>query len=917
MSAPIAFDPPDPSDLSELLQGYQVTSLIAAGGMGAVYKATQLSLERSVAIKLLPAEFGEDPSFRERFHAEARAMARLNHANLIGIYDFGEAGDMPYIVMELVSGKSLHHSSHGKAIDQTLAVKIVIGICRGLAHAHQSGVIHRDIKPANILLDEETQPKIGDFGLAAAADADDEGPLFGTPGYAAPEVYQDPKAINATFDIYAVGIILYELLTGSKPEEPPSPPSSVGGCDKRLDPIVKKAIRRDPGLRYQDAAEMARDLEKLLPNLGKSGQRTIRTGADAGAQRAVTLKRKTDDEKDPPDQKSKPRLVPLAKGESSPASRLRPLSEKPAEQPKPQAGTPAAPSAKQSKSSPDPAPVAVGNGSNWPIIRNLLIIAILIPIIIFTWGIYEKKQAKRDAEREEQRAEKLEKEREREALAAKNEREREERARRKAEEAAREALAEKRRLELLAIEEAKTPMERLAEVRSALFNGRRDQFPDGTIDRSTHFLFFVETPMTWGEAAQFAEAHGGHLATPAKRAEVDVLTKRMGNDLKRIWLGGGAQGKGGWAWVTGEEWRFPDPGTTLGSCASLSNTGVIRARSYGEKNPFVIQWSTDGENPGSLAAQLERLVPTLDTPSPEWPPTTVAQDSRHFLLVQKELSWEEADLVAASGEGHLAVVSETSEAIFLRNFFESSLLPGQSAWLGGQKEEDRWSWSTGEPWNKASWAAGSPDGGESETALRFLQRQEGPGWDDASPEAGSASGFVIEWSADAQRDEVVGETASDDPIDQFIKTRQVARRLLGREVDDYQKFLAANRDSFLTDARVWFRILNKSKKEAFREGYLALIDNLPEDGNLPGPVTIEGAPEELRKYFERAVERQENRKTKFENKLESLRKSYLGKLAAFRDQFEKNGLKSQMKTIESEIAEVGQTVESFRAAFGE
>ena len=117
MSEQTQFDPPDLSELSKLFDGYEVISLIATGGMGAVYKASQVSLDRDVAIKLLPVEFGKDPSFRNQFEAEARSMAKLNHDNLIGIYDFGEADGMPYIVMELVAGKSLYHSSYGKAID--------------------------------------------------------------------------------------------------------------------------------------------------------------------------------------------------------------------------------------------------------------------------------------------------------------------------------------------------------------------------------------------------------------------------------------------------------------------------------------------------------------------------------------------------------------------------------------------------------------------------------------------------------------------------------------------------------------------------------------------------------------------------------------------------------------------------------
>ena len=166
MSDPIQFDPPEPSELSELLEGYEVTSLIATGGMGAVYKATQLSLDRSVAIKLLPEELG-DLLFRDQFQAEARAMAKLNHVNLIGIYDFGEANGRPYIVMEFVAGKSLYYSSYGKAIDQTTTAELVIGICRGLSHAHDSGIIHRDIKPGNVLL--KIKPDNPDHVIATAS----------------------------------------------------------------------------------------------------------------------------------------------------------------------------------------------------------------------------------------------------------------------------------------------------------------------------------------------------------------------------------------------------------------------------------------------------------------------------------------------------------------------------------------------------------------------------------------------------------------------------------------------------------------------------------------------------------------------------------------------------------------------------
>ncbi|MCH1510650.1 MAG: serine/threonine protein kinase, partial [Akkermansiaceae bacterium] len=285
MSDPIAFDPPEPQELSDLLSGYDVSSLIATGGMGAVYAANQISLDRPVAIKLLPRELG-DESFREQFQAEARSMAKLNHPNLIGIYDFGQADGMPYIVMELVEGKSLYYSCYKTAIEQRTACELIIEICEGLAHAHKAGIIHRDIKPANILLDPEAHAKIGDFGLASHSDSvGGEHIAFGTPGYAAPEILENPTAIGVPSDIFAVGVILYELLTGFIPEQPPRPASSISGSDQRLDTIIRTATRRNPRMRFQNAQDMADELRNLLPRLRK----TSRSGRGSGGNTKLKL----------------------------------------------------------------------------------------------------------------------------------------------------------------------------------------------------------------------------------------------------------------------------------------------------------------------------------------------------------------------------------------------------------------------------------------------------------------------------------------------------------------------------------------------------------------------------------------------------------------------------------------------------
>ncbi|MDB4354191.1 serine/threonine protein kinase, partial [Akkermansiaceae bacterium] len=212
---PTSFVAPSVEELTPLFPAYEIEGFIAQGGMGAVYRAQQKSLDRPVAIKILPREFGDDAQFRASFEAEAKAMARLNHPNLIGVYDFGDIDGMLFIIMEYVQGKALYYSIHKKAIDPKIALDLICKISRGLAHAHKGGILHRDIKPANILLDIEAQPKVGDFGLARPIDAKrGEGLAFGTPGYTAPEVYNNQFPVDQRSDIFSVGAMLFELVKG-------------------------------------------------------------------------------------------------------------------------------------------------------------------------------------------------------------------------------------------------------------------------------------------------------------------------------------------------------------------------------------------------------------------------------------------------------------------------------------------------------------------------------------------------------------------------------------------------------------------------------------------------------------------------------------------------------------------------------
>lgn len=261
----MSFQAPDPEELAHILPGYEVESLIAVGGMGAVYRAKQISLGRAVAIKILPRELGGDASFRTQFETEAKAMALLNHPNLAGVYDFGNVGGLLYIIMEFVEGESLYHLAYGKYLDPDEAIRLVRAVCLGLHHAHEHGILHRDIKPSNILLDSQGQPKIIDFGLAQdmlhVPGVEEE--VFGTPHYTAPEVLGRPSAVNARADLFSVGVILHELLTGRVPASDPRTASAIVQCDPRLDVVVRKATNPRPELRFASAEEMAAELEMI------------------------------------------------------------------------------------------------------------------------------------------------------------------------------------------------------------------------------------------------------------------------------------------------------------------------------------------------------------------------------------------------------------------------------------------------------------------------------------------------------------------------------------------------------------------------------------------------------------------------------------------------------------------------------
>jgi tRNA A-37 threonylcarbamoyl transferase component Bud32/uncharacterized membrane protein len=250
-------------DLVARFANLEIIAPLGKGGMGAVYKARQTKLDRLVALKVLPAEFNRDPTFAERFLREARALARLNHPGIVAVHDFGEADGQPYFLMEFVEGANLRQVIRAGKLPADQALALVTQVCEALQFAHDEGIIHRDIKPENILLDKRGRVKIADFGLAKLLGADRVDHTLtathlamGTMNYMAPEQLDNAARVDHRADIYSLGVVLYEMLTGQVPRGKFDPPSHRAQVDARLDAVVLRALESDPERRYQKVSEM-------------------------------------------------------------------------------------------------------------------------------------------------------------------------------------------------------------------------------------------------------------------------------------------------------------------------------------------------------------------------------------------------------------------------------------------------------------------------------------------------------------------------------------------------------------------------------------------------------------------------------------------------------------------------------------
>ncbi|HOB97870.1 MAG TPA: protein kinase, partial [Verrucomicrobiota bacterium] len=249
---------------------FEIIELIGAGGMGAVYKARQPKLDRLVALKVLSDTLSASPAFAERFNREALVLARLNHPNIVTVFDYGQSGGFFYLLMEYVDGVNLRQAMKAGRFTPQQALALVPKVCDALQFAHDEGILHRDIKPENLLLDTRGRVKIADFGIAKlmgeprpVTKLTATGAAIGTPNYMAPEQIEHPEDVDQRADIYSLGVVFYEMLTGELPIGRFAPPSRKTDIDERVDEIVLRALARERELRQRSAHEVKTQVERI------------------------------------------------------------------------------------------------------------------------------------------------------------------------------------------------------------------------------------------------------------------------------------------------------------------------------------------------------------------------------------------------------------------------------------------------------------------------------------------------------------------------------------------------------------------------------------------------------------------------------------------------------------------------------
>jgi len=855
------FEAPSVEELQPLFPALVIEGLLAQGGMGAVYAARQTSLDRPVAIKILPREFGDDTRFRANFEAEAKSMARLNHPNLIGVYDFGEVDGHLFIVMEKVAGKSLFHSAHGRAVEQIEAAELVSAICHGLAHAHSHGILHRDIKPANVLLAPGPQPKIGDFGLAQPMGEGSQGdePVYGTSGYSAPEVVQDPGAVDQRADIFSVGVLLYELVTGQMPEREWCPPSALAGCDPVFDEITRRATHPSPGMRYGDAEELAGELEKLAVKLSGPASRFAPGGRAAapGAGRpvvvapksrtgsvvlvtvlilgafvaaAILLKNRGRDQAVPSVTREDTQQ-PSGAGPKPPEDRAPepdPVVEvvpdpepRPAPEPEPGPSVPESQSASLARLQP-----ALKSGD----------LSELPP------GTVSRGEAR-----------------------------------------------------FLVFDAA------LSWLRASVF-----------AEHHGAQLAVFESPadLKWA-AGQF------ELSAPAWLGVSD-----SGTEGNWHWVDGRPIDPSLWAPGQPDDTPSTDDGEDY---AVLLPNAMLDDEAPGNERKFILQWIEDGSRPGSLAGQMKRTGEMLAAKqAPVFPAGSRNLNGSRFLLVPFTRSWEQAAAAAKASGGHLAVPSSEAEGSWLMATFSNSLEPGESCWIGGRRTDGQpheWAFVTAERFEFIKWMPGQPDrGDETHRYLRFWRPEDpdqGIGYDDAASEDEATRYMMVEWSAPSRRNMPSREDKAEPAnAEDWLLTHR--RETAAEHKEGYERFRKrwdGNVEEFVEAVGDRGNAWGRGRFGGMRGLVKDFTDGVEEAGRIPEeiPPYVERSLGDL---HEQALKKQERLWDDYEATFQEALDGYLGELRSMAGALQQAGRRDDSAHLTREAAATSASHQRFHEILG-
>jgi len=863
-----SFVAPPLEELDGLLDGYHFESFIAKGGMGAVYLARQTSLDREVAVKVLPREFSEDEEFIKSFQSEAKLMAKLNHPNLIGIYDFGDIDGMLYIIMEFVKGKSLHHSAHGKAINQEIAVDIISAVCAGLAHAHDAGILHRDIKPANILLGKGAAPKIGDFGLARVNGMTESGVIYGTPGYAAPEVLAAPEQVDHRTDIFAVGVMFYELLTGRMPEDDYVSVTEFVETDAKYDKIIQKAIHPNIDMRYRSAQDFADEITDVIKNPSAVNKLLV---AGSGNTKSVSAK------------------AAVTSGSVSGSGKRE-----------------------------GAAPVAVTHTvpANSKLMRNIIIIFLLLGAI---YAVLEMKKirVKEVADTQEvidaREAEKQKIKDDNNAVLAEE---------RRAEVAARAAHRGSKSptntgtytpREVVKL----TPMEKLSKVKALLGNGERPMamMPETIFmrDQDSRIIMFVDEKMTWDEADAWAREHGGYLAVCTSKSDLTVFMKQMPADAEDVWLGAGCSGDKGWSWVDDTPWTdtLTLKPTYSRVFAKLSKYGSVGKTNGDKRLNFFIEWRADGSNPADLEYRLLRTSDTLTDINPKYPPGTITAGARNYCIIKSPVTFTEASDLAIGSGGHLIAISNDDEKYQVEGIIAQYCKPGDTIWTAAEKQNNIWGWQTGEKWLNLNWAKSHP---KSENRVVITAAQKLLIKDVSSRKR--ADGFIIEWSKDKSRVKVASLNDGKSNLNGGLSAlKKKARLLVTKQRAATEKKHAYNVKKLWSDLETYLRTLPRNQSLVESQMLNPIIAMVKDKSRVPVALAGEGPSERSREYTNYAVEKQARIDLDHSTQLEQLRAGYVKQLKKLQQVMERKGQVSVVRSINEEAKSIGNTTADFENHF--